>query len=504
MENNNPKKSKAFIITFIIILILLILGYYLFSNKDKIFGTGGSLSASKVFSPLLGSSKNTDVKVVDDKTDSVNVTPTVVPKLTGVIITDENGNKIIQSEAGEILKKGDVLYISGFNANKNPIVMKAIAKDKKKSLVFGVAGEDMLRGVLGNVIISGILSGVPTNKKEGTLWAVNNSLYLSDKVYGAMTKNVPAAPSTKALVGSVLAIDKINGSIQIGDLASNLKINSTQVKNLNILNGELLNSSTGDMKDYWSSVFGINEYVNPTSYTGADFSYTNPPFNPISIPVAPGVNPGINPGGPGTNPTTPGQNICSNNATNYPTCTTINNKCINGATNPGACTISIQDKCPNGATNYPTCTTKAGVCVNRATNPDLCTITATEIPPTITESLCPVDDPLSNYFTAQDKIDLENYLRQFYLIAPSIKTEDSIKITENEILDNSSFVGQLKQLIDDCNEQKSKASYTGPQEIMSNPYYQGPAADESATYVSTPPTNSTQPFNILEKLLNIW
>ena len=495
MENNNPKKSKAFIITFIIILILLILGYYLFSNKDQIFGTKGTLSVSKIFSPLLGSSKNTDVKVVDDKTDAVNVTPTVIPKLTGVVITDENGNKIIQSEAGEILKKGDVLYISGFNANKNPIVMKAIAKDKTKSLVFGVAGEDMLKGVLGNVIISGILSGVPTNKKEGTLWAANNSLYLSDKIYGAMTKNIPVAPSTKALVGSILTIDKTNGSIQIGDLSSNLKINSTQVKNLNILNGELLNSSTNDMKDYWSSVFGINSYVNPGSYTGTDFSYTNPPFNPISIPVSPSIN-------PGTSPTVPGQNICSNSATNYPTCTTINNKCINGATNPGACTTSIQDKCPNGATNYPTCTTKAGVCVNRATNPDLCTIAATEVPPTITESLCPVDDPLSNYFTAQDKIDLENYLRQFYLIAPTIKTEDSIKITENEILDNSSFVSQLDQLIKDCNAQKASPSYTGPQEIMSNPYYQGPVND--ATYVTATPTVSTQPFNMFEKLLNIW
>ncbi len=497
MENNNPKKSKAFIITFIIILILLILGYYLFSNRDQIFGTKGTLSVSKIFSPLLGSSKKTDVKVIDENKDGVNVTPTVETKITGVIITDADGNKIIVGEAGEIIKKGDVLYISGFNASKNPIIMKAIASDKAKSLVFGVAGQDINKGETGNVIISGVLNGVPTNKKEVTLWAINNSLYLSDKVYGAMTKNSPVAPSSKVLVGSVLKIDKLNGSIQIGNLASNLNINSTQVTNLNKLNGELLNGATTDMRDYWSSVFGVN------SYTGGvpDFSYTNPPFNPIAVPINPN-NP-TNPNTP-TNPNINPNNICQNSATNYPICTTINGKCINGATNPGVCTNSIQNKCTNGATNYPTCTTKGGVCVNRATNPDLCTITPGEITDTgtITESMCPVDDPLSNYFTDQDKIDLENYLRQFYLIAPTIKTGDSIKIAENEILDNNSFIGQLDQLIKDCNEQKSKASYTGPQEIISNPYYQGPV--DSNAYISSQPVKSTQPFSILEKLLNIW
>jgi hypothetical protein len=496
MENNNPKKSKAFIITFIIILILLIFGYYLFSNKDQIFGTKGSLSVSKIFSPLLGSSKKTDVKVIDENKNE-SITP-VVAKITAVVITDADGNKIVQSEAGETLLKGDVLYIAGFNAAKNPIIMKAIANDKTKSLVFGVAGENIAKGEMGNVIISGVLSGVPTNKKEGTLWAAKNSLYLSDKVYGAMTKNSPVAPSSKALVGSVIKIDKANGSIQIGNLASNLNINSTQVANLNTLNGELLNSSTGDMRDYWGSAFGAG------SYSGTGFDYTNPPFNPIVPPTIPPVVSPVNTG-PGGNPDINGpvtNNVCQNGATNYPLCTTTSGKCNNGATNPPTCTIAIQDKCTNGSTNYPTCTTTNGRCNNGATNPDLCTITDPGTEPTITESMCPVDDPLSKYFTAQDKIDLANYLRQFYLIAPSIKTEDSIKITENEILENSSFVSQLESLNDECIKEKGAASYTGPQEIMSNPYYQGPT--ESPTYVSDKPLTSTQPFYMLEKLLYIW
>ncbi len=70
MEN---KKSKAFIITFVIILIFLVVGYYLYTNKEQLFGTKGDTSVSKIFSPLLGSSKNKDLNVID--TVPVETTP---------------------------------------------------------------------------------------------------------------------------------------------------------------------------------------------------------------------------------------------------------------------------------------------------------------------------------------------------------------------------------------------------------------------------------------------
>jgi hypothetical protein len=62
---NNPKKSKALIITFIVVLLLLIGVYLLFSNSEKIFGTKGALDINKIFSPLLGTSKNTDLETID-------------------------------------------------------------------------------------------------------------------------------------------------------------------------------------------------------------------------------------------------------------------------------------------------------------------------------------------------------------------------------------------------------------------------------------------------------
>ncbi|MCX6754121.1 MAG: hypothetical protein NTV03_03655 [Candidatus Nomurabacteria bacterium] len=244
---NNPKKSKAFIIAFILILLLLLAGYYLFANRATIFDTKGVVTMQKVFAPLLGTSKNKDLSVIG----GTDTTSTTGKTITGVINTDQNGNKVIQVEAGENLKKGDVLYIASFNKNNAPIVMKAIASDKSKSLVFGVAGEDMNKGTTGHIIIEGILSGIPTNRTEVTAWTPKNPLYLSDKIYGGMTKNPPLAPSFVIPVGSVISIDAINGSIRVGGILNDTNIPEDNKVNLNKLNGNFLNSSNGSIRDYY-------------------------------------------------------------------------------------------------------------------------------------------------------------------------------------------------------------------------------------------------------------
>jgi hypothetical protein len=77
---SNPKKSKAFIITFIAVLLLLIMGYFLFKNSEQIFGTKNSANINKIFAPLLGSSKSKDVTTID----------TVPKENTGTTTTDIN------------------------------------------------------------------------------------------------------------------------------------------------------------------------------------------------------------------------------------------------------------------------------------------------------------------------------------------------------------------------------------------------------------------------------
>ncbi len=95
METHNPKKSKALLITFIAVLILLIIGYYLFYNRKEVFNSGGGTTVSKVFGPLLGTSKTPDTTTSgttnpagttnpDGTTPGTTTTPTTNPTNVGV------------------------------------------------------------------------------------------------------------------------------------------------------------------------------------------------------------------------------------------------------------------------------------------------------------------------------------------------------------------------------------------------------------------------------------
>ncbi|MEI7689286.1 MAG: peptidoglycan-binding domain-containing protein, partial [Candidatus Nomurabacteria bacterium] len=73
--------------------------------------------------------------------------------------------------------------------------------------------------------------------------------------------------------------------------------------------------------------------------------------------------------------------LCTNGASNPPTCTAAPT-CLNGAVNLPSCTISISGACLNGASNPPVCTTPTPsptpiptpLCTNGASNPPTCTL----------------------------------------------------------------------------------------------------------------------------------
>ncbi len=75
---NNPKKSKALIITIVAILVLVVAVYLIFKNSDKLFGTKGG-AISKIFSPLLGSSKQKNVDTITKPETSTDQTDTDIP-----------------------------------------------------------------------------------------------------------------------------------------------------------------------------------------------------------------------------------------------------------------------------------------------------------------------------------------------------------------------------------------------------------------------------------------
>ena len=422
---NSPKKSKALIITFILVLLLLIIGYYFFKNRDQIFGTKG-LSVNKIFQPLLGSSKNKEIKVVDGGNTNPNGGNTTGNEPLGkscVITTDQFNNKVVVAEAGEDLLKGDAVYMVQFNSQNSPIVKKAIANDLNKSLVFGFAGADFKTSTTGIIILSGgVLNGIPTNKKEGSLWAVNNTLFLSDKTPGVITKISPISPSLIIPVGTILKIDKLNGSIQISDLINNAK------------NSGLLNSSSSDMQDCWNSII---------DYYFKESSLQNPSYGNINIPPFKGLNiPSANIGGyNGGNIGNFNGNIGSYNGGNLGNSGDIggNGNNLNDDSNIKKDTIGPEPKI-------------------------------------VTKGVCPADAPLE--YTEEEQKALDDLTKKFYLISSTIKTEDDLNLSASEINEQQNLLDQVNGLVKECYAQKIDAGITEP--VYGNPWYH---PTERGTYI---------------------
>ena len=116
---NNPKKSRALIITIIIIIVLLLVGFYFFFMKKG--SSTDSSPFSRIFSSLVPSTNSKDSENKNSST------------------------KIVQ--AGEDIKKGDKVYISGTNSDNNPVVMRVAGNTNS----FGFANQDISFGEMGDV-----------------------------------------------------------------------------------------------------------------------------------------------------------------------------------------------------------------------------------------------------------------------------------------------------------------------------------------------------------------
>jgi len=283
---NNPKKSKALIVTIIVIILLLIFGYLIFKNGN-FFGIESSSGISKIFSSLNPS---------------------------------DNSKKII-AEAGEDLKNGDSISVSGTNENNIPIVVKDDNSD------YGFTNQDIAYGELGEITIN---SG-GTN----TFWSS-----FSDFLGDIIKKN-----PNKCL----------NGATNYPTCDEDIKICMNGATNPPDCD-DILNSCLNGATNYPTCDEDIKICMN-----GA----TNPPSCDNSSNIC------LNGADdyPACDNITYGQ--CLNGATNYPTCDEDIKICMNGATNPPSCDNS-SNICLNGATNPPICNSTNDVCINGADNPPMC------------------------------------------------------------------------------------------------------------------------------------
>ncbi len=113
--------------------------------------------------------------------------------------------------------------------------------------------------------------------------------------------------------------------------------------------------------------------------------------------------------------------------------------------------------------------------------------------PTVNPNICPADDPL--VFTDAEKTELESLLRDYYMIATTLKTDDDLALLNIDITTNQALIDQADLLATACLVQKTDPSYTGPQAIRDNPYYTDPNTSTSS-YVSA--------FSLLEQVFDIW
>ena len=103
----------------------------------------------------------------------------------------------IKVKAGEAIKKGQAVYVSGATGN-NPIVSKAINTTTNQSRVMGIARADIALNAIGYVRRAGVLDGVDTRSTNadinplGQIWNAGDLLFLGSTA-GTLTNIRPTS-----------------------------------------------------------------------------------------------------------------------------------------------------------------------------------------------------------------------------------------------------------------------------------------------------------------------
>lgn len=108
--------------------------------------------------------------------------------------------------------------------------------------------------------------------------------------------------------------------------------------------------------------------------------------------------------------------------------------------------------------------------------------------------VCPIDEELE--YTDAEKDELAELLRQYYLIAPELKTAEEVALINDDVKRNQGLVDKTDTLTLQCQKQKADPNYTGPKATKNNPYY--------GDLNIKPEFYAPKQFNDLEFELNIW
>jgi hypothetical protein len=324
---NQPKKSKALIITIIAILLIVLIGYLLIKNRDS-FGVKTSATISRIFSPLIPSLNSKNINKID-----------------------ENSKRII-AQAGEDIKNGDNVFLSSSSNNGNPIAMLVNGNSQSQSGdMFGFANEDILNGDTGEIIV---------NPNDGNTFWKSFSIFL-ESLFGNDSGNntMPAPSGGWNFDGQNWDFDPNGNGGWVFDPDQNIWTPPGDISlppnggwNFDGQNWDFdpdgsggwnFDPDTGDWtppEDGWDFDPDTGDW---TYHPACSDTKDNDNDNLIDT-----LDPSCHIGGVLTGEYLPNHYSESSNPPS-------GGECINGATNYPICTIEIGSECTNGATNPPAC-----------------------------------------------------------------------------------------------------------------------------------------------------
>jgi len=163
------------------------------------------------------------------------------------------------NDAGVALTKGQIVYINGAQGNRVSVLLAIATSDLTSGATLGMVAEPMAIGAEGWVQISG-----PIYKLNTLGLTAGAPIYLSPTTAGAYTTTKPVAPNHLVILGFVVRVDNIVGSLF-------LKVDNGY--ELDELHNVLITSAVSGNTLVYDAVQGVWENANLTAGTG--ISVTN-------------------------------------------------------------------------------------------------------------------------------------------------------------------------------------------------------------------------------------
>jgi len=146
-------------------------------------------------------------------TDTQELTNKTINSITNYIHADAT-HTTVRNESGGELAKGTPVYISGYNAGLDLVLVSPAKADSAATLPsIGLLESVLANNATGVALAIGTLSGMKTNE-DG--WAVGDKLYVSTATAGALTKVRPTgATNFVQRVGIILRVNATAGVIEV-------------------------------------------------------------------------------------------------------------------------------------------------------------------------------------------------------------------------------------------------------------------------------------------------